>query len=242
MQKIKDKYADQDEDEREAKLQLLGAKKTIGFEKTVGAKKEDFTKKPSMKEEAEPEVDEEEVEDAVPEEEQIEESKEETTPNADGDQELGGGADDAGDEEEEEEDVDADKKEIDQLMKEEDINVVPEDVDLAEIDKLTGLPKQNDIVLGLVPMCAPYSAISAYKYKVKLQVGTLKRGKAQKLIKNLFQQQAQKTAPAELAMIRNIPDPDMTNMLINNVRVLAPGLTKVQNQTKQAKRSAPKKE
>ena len=28
-------------------------------------------------------------------------------------------------------------------------------------------------------------------------------------------------------MVRNVPDPDMTNMLVNNVRVLAPGLTKV---------------
>lgn len=63
-------------------------------------------------------------------------------------------------------------------MKEEDINLAPEDVDLAEIDKLTGTPKSNDLVAGLVPMCAPYSAISTYKYKVKLQAGTLKRGKA----------------------------------------------------------------
>ena len=63
---------------------------------------------------------------------------------------------------------------------------------LAEVDKLTGLPKANDIVVALVPMCAPYSAISTYKYKVKLQQGTLKRGKAQKLIKNLFQQQFNK--------------------------------------------------
>lgn len=144
---------------------------------------------------------------------------------------------------EEEEDEEEEKREIETLMKEEDINAVPEDVDLAEVDKLTGLPKANDIVVALVPMCAPYSAISTYKYKVKLQQGTLKRGKAQKLIKNLFQQQATKTASAsEAGMVRNLPDPDMTNMLINNVRVLAPGLTKVQNQTKQAKRSGPKKE
>jgi hypothetical protein len=63
-------------------------------------------------------------------------------------------------------------------MKEEDINLVPEDVDLNEIDKLTGTPKQQDLIVSLVPMCAPYSAISTYKYKVKLQAGTLKRGKA----------------------------------------------------------------
>jgi hypothetical protein len=73
-------------------------------------------------------------------------------------------------------------------MKEEDINALPEDVDVHEIDKLTGIPKSNDIIIGLVPMCAPYTAITTYKYKVKIQPGTLKRGKAQKLIKNLFLQ------------------------------------------------------
>jgi len=44
-------------------------------------------------------------------------------------------------------------------MKEEDINLVAENVDVNEIDKLTGLPKANDILIGVVPMCAPYSAI-----------------------------------------------------------------------------------
>jgi hypothetical protein len=53
-------------------------------------------------------------------------------------------------------------------MKEEDINLVAENVDLNEIDKLTGLPKPNDILIGVVPMCAPYSAIQTYKYKVKI--------------------------------------------------------------------------
>lgn len=53
-------------------------------------------------------------------------------------------------------------------MKEEDINLVAENVDVNEIDKLTGIPKSNDIIASIVPMCAPYSAISTYKYKVKI--------------------------------------------------------------------------
>ena len=72
------------------------------------------------------------------------------------------GEDNKSEDEEDEEEAgneDEEKKEIEQLMKEEDINIVPEDVDLAEIDKLTGTPKANDLVLALVPMCAPYSAI-----------------------------------------------------------------------------------
>lgn len=62
-------------------------------------------------------------------------------------------------------------------MKEEDINLVPEDIDIAEIDKLTGLPKPNDTLLFAIPMLSPYSTIQTYKYKVKIQPGTLKRGK-----------------------------------------------------------------
>lgn len=65
-------------------------------------------------------------------------------------------------------DDEEEKKEIEQLMKEEDINLVAENVDVNEIDKMTGIPKANDIVIGIVPMCAPYSAISTYKYKVKI--------------------------------------------------------------------------
>ncbi len=120
-------------------------------------------------------------------------------------------------------------------MKDEDINVVAEDIDVSEIDKMTGIPKANDITMGVVPMCGPYSVMQNHKYKVKIQPGQLKRGKAMKLIKSLFTQQAGKNQ-TETAMIKNVPDTDMMNILINNCRVLAPGLTKMQNQSKQTKK------
>lgn len=44
-------------------------------------------------------------------------------------------------------------------MKEEDINLVPEDVDISEIDKLTGIPKSNDIIQFALPMLSPYPTI-----------------------------------------------------------------------------------
>jgi hypothetical protein len=44
-------------------------------------------------------------------------------------------------------------------MKEEDINLLPEDVDVAEIDKLTGLPKPKDNLIFAIPMLAPYTTI-----------------------------------------------------------------------------------
>ena len=40
------------------------------------------------------------------------------------------------------EDVD-DEEELAKLIKEEDINMVPESTDVSEIDKLTGIPKNN---------------------------------------------------------------------------------------------------
>ena len=52
-----------------------------------------------------------------------------------------------------------DKQEIENIMKEEDINLVPEDIDVKEIDKLTGVPKGKDILLFAIPMLAPYPAI-----------------------------------------------------------------------------------
>jgi hypothetical protein len=45
-----------------------------------------------------------------------------------------------------------DEAEIQKLIKEEDINMLPEAMDLAEIDKLTGTPKPkgNSIMISLV--------------------------------------------------------------------------------------------
>ena len=47
IQKIKDKYADQDEDEREMRLQLIGGKKAKGMDKIKALTKlnSEFTKK-----------------------------------------------------------------------------------------------------------------------------------------------------------------------------------------------------
>ncbi|KAI5287481.1 hypothetical protein KEM52_001569 [Ascosphaera acerosa] len=45
---------------------------------------------------------------------------------------------------------------------------------------LVGSPKAGDEVLGALPVCAPWSALAAYKHKVKIQPGPLKRGKAVK--------------------------------------------------------------
>lgn len=70
-------------------------------------------------------------------------------------------------------------EEIKKILKEENVEEVDEEEKgkLTEIDQLTGCPFQDDVLLYAVPVCAPYSVLQKYKYKVKLTPGTTKKGK-----------------------------------------------------------------
>lgn len=130
-------------------------------------------------------------------------------------------------------------KDIAQIMKEEEINLVPEDQDISELDKLTGLPSRKDTLLFGVPMLAPYSTIQSFKYKVKIMPGTQKRGRVQKTIKDLFVKIA-KESKIETQQVKSIPDTDMVMVLVNNCKVAAAGLTAIQQQKKKDKKAQPK--
>ena len=72
------------------------------------------------------------------------------------------------------------KAEIAALLAEENVELLDaEDRDkLTQLDSLTGAPKQDDVLLFAVPVCAPYSALQGYKHKLKLTPGTQRKGKA----------------------------------------------------------------
>ncbi|RHZ61530.1 putative DUF814 domain protein [Aspergillus thermomutatus] len=57
-----------------------------------------------------------------------------------------------------------------------------EAADLAWIPALIGTPRPEDELLAAIPICAPWAALGRYKYRVKLQPGTVKKGKAVKEI------------------------------------------------------------
>ncbi|KAI9835303.1 MAG: hypothetical protein M1819_002447 [Sarea resinae] len=67
-------------------------------------------------------------------------------------------------------------------------NNMPEDVEKAvmemstDLAAFTGAPLPGDELLAAVPVCAPWAALHAYKYKAKLQPGSVKKGKAVKEI------------------------------------------------------------
>jgi len=55
-------------------------------------------------------------------------------------------------------------------------------LELAGLDAFIGRPLPGDELLEAIPVCAPWSALANYKYKVKLQPGSTKKGKAVKEI------------------------------------------------------------
>ncbi len=73
------------------------------------------------------------------------------------------------------------------MLAEENVEVLdPEDRErLTQLDSLTGAPKQDDVLLFAVPVCAPYSALQGYKHKLKLTPGTQRKGKAARQVRLL---------------------------------------------------------
>lgn len=57
-----------------------------------------------------------------------------------------------------------------------------EAADLSWIPALVGTPHPEDEIVAAIPICAPWAALGRYKYRVKLQPGAVKKGKAVKEI------------------------------------------------------------
>jgi hypothetical protein len=53
-----------------------------------------------------------------------------------------------------------------------------EKAEMSHLDNLVGTPFPGDEILAAIPVCAPWNALGRYKYKVKLQPGAMKKGKA----------------------------------------------------------------
>ncbi|KAI9152530.1 hypothetical protein H9P43_009322 [Blastocladiella emersonii ATCC 22665] len=124
------------------------------------------------------------------------------------------------------------------------------------LDSLTGAPRVGDGLQYAVCMCAPYSSLASFKYKVKLTPGTMKKGKASKLCVQIFQKAAQTlpagtSGPAAIAaakaaaeheanLIRGIPEPEWTTTMRAQVKVFAPQLADVQKGAKGGKKKGGK--
>lgn len=137
-----------------------------------------------------------------------------------------------------------DNSEMDKVaMEEDDIHEIGEDEKekLNDVDYLTGNPLPSDILLYAIPVCAPYNAVQSYKYRVKVIPGSAKRGKAAKTAMNLFSHMLDATN-REKELMKACTDPELVAAIIGNVKITAAGLTQLKQKQKKGKKSSKKGE
>ncbi|KAF2073867.1 hypothetical protein CYY_004827 [Polysphondylium violaceum] len=128
------------------------------------------------------------------------------------------------------------EEEIKQLLEEENsAKAVDDQKDITNIDTLTGIPREEDILHFAIPVVAPYSVFNNYKYKVKLTPGHLKRGKAAKQAAQVLLQSIGMTK-REKELIKNIKDEDLTSNMLADVRLHAPNILAMQKKEKKQKK------
>ncbi|XP_060736279.1 ribosome quality control complex subunit NEMF-like [Tachysurus vachellii] len=198
LKKIKDKYKDQDEEDRELRMKLLGSAGSNKEEKVEKGKKgkkgkEEPGKRAPQKFAQKPRV-------------PVTVAKKAEQPGIDVNQ--------AGQYSTEQDDKDADDVDQENPGAEENENF---------LDSLTGQPHPDDVLLFAVPVCAPYTALSNYKHKVKLTPGTQKKGKAARTAVFSFMH-AKETIAREKDLFRSVKDTDLSRNMPGKVKVSAPNL------------------
>ncbi|KAI8913474.1 nuclear export mediator factor Nemf, partial [Gorgonomyces haynaldii] len=70
------------------------------------------------------------------------------------------------------------REEIKKILKDENLELPDQSMNLSYLDLLTGQPVDQDTLLHCIPVCAPWSVLQKYTFKIKILPGSLKRGKA----------------------------------------------------------------
>ncbi|KAM9354693.1 ribosome quality control complex subunit NEMF [Pholidichthys leucotaenia] len=204
LKKIKEKYKDQDEEDRELRMQLLGSAGSTKEEKDKdkgkkGKKakgKEELVRKPSaQKQQQKPLV-----------------KKPEQT--------MGGG-----EQQQEKESQPGEEGVTAEDDKDDDVDQENPGVEEAEnlLTSLTGQPHAEDVLLFAVPVCAPYSALTNYKHRVKLTPGSQKKGKAARTAVLSFMK-SKEASSREKDLLRSVKDVDLSRNMPGKVKVSAPNL------------------
>ncbi|XP_037550970.1 nuclear export mediator factor NEMF [Nematolebias whitei] len=195
MKKIKEKYKDQDEEDRELMMQLLGSAGSSKEDKEKGKKGKKGKEEPVRRPASQKQ---QRPRNVATEVKKVE--GEETQPG-----EEGGPAE----QEDKEDEVDQDNpgaEEAENLL-----------------TSLSGQPHADDVLLFAVPVCAPYTALSNYKYKVKLTPGSQKKGKAARTALFSFIK-AKEASSREKDLFRSVKDADLSRNMPGKVKVSAPNL------------------
>lgn len=135
--------------------------------------------------------------------------------------------------------VDRGTSEMDRVaMEEDDVHEIgdEEKEKLNDVDYLTGNPLPIDVLLYAVPVCGPYNALQSYKYRVKIIPGSLKKGKAAKTAMNLFSHMPEASS-REKELMKACTDPELVAAMMGNSKVSAAGLTQMKQKQKKIKKT-----
>ncbi|KAJ2079338.1 hypothetical protein H4R24_003843 [Coemansia sp. RSA 988] len=133
---------------------------------------------------------------------------------------------------------------------------------LGVLDTLTSTPMAGDNLSFAIPVCAPYPALSQYKYRVKLVPGTMKKGKACKMAQTVMLAAADSNRPRtttssdareadrleletilanrEKSLMKTVPETEMIMQMLGKVKVTAPNMESIKQKSKQAAKSRAK--
>ncbi|OTA91358.1 hypothetical protein M434DRAFT_397283 [Hypoxylon sp. CO27-5] len=133
----------------------------------------------------------------------------------------------------------AEHEEVRKMMLDEGIEILDaeEAASLTPLDALVGTPLPGDEILEVIPVCAPYSALGRCKYKVKMQPGAQKKGKAVKEIlegwkavstkKGVVDEKSEdkeKMWPREVELFKALKPEEVINVVpVGKVRVMMGG-------------------
>ncbi|CAF1493493.1 unnamed protein product, partial [Didymodactylos carnosus] len=93
------------------------------------------------------------------------------------------------------------------------------------LSTITGQPVTDDPLIYVIPVCAPWSTLQSYKYKIKLSPGTGKKGKSVQTVLKYFMYD--KTATnLEKDLIKSIKDQDISRNLPGKVKLSLPASLK----------------
>ena len=215
LKKMKAKYADQDEEDTQLALDLLGS---AGKSKKQLAVEEKYAQAEKQRAEAEAKARRQKEKQQRQLEREKALSKQRTGRSL---TEGALAAAEAADDEE----VDAVETfgELALLLEEPSMGALPEDRRALVVaqDTLTAHPKDEDTLLFAIPVCAPYAVLTGYRYKIKLTPGNQKRGKAAKQAVGLLSASA--ASGRERDLMRAVPDDELVRVMIGSVKVAAAG-------------------
>lgn len=131
-------------------------------------------------------------------------------------------------------------EEMRRLARDEGIEELDDDerAEMTALDAFVGTPLPGDELLAAIPVCAPWAALGNYKYRVKLQPGSVKKGKAVKEILHKWcvidggdrrkvderEEDVERMWPREVELLRGWRETEVVNVVpVGKVRVMMGG-------------------